>query len=173
LKPPRRSPIKKHKTAKAKHASELKRTIADQSLDELEGIEWGPPTYDSSIVTNVHRLRSVPLKQYRLEDSRLMISQQFGIAYPVPLALDHLEVHALASGDFYHGNLTAAAIHRQLQPRALHAIDEALARIFKSVIGDCLRIVSNGIQFLVCSNAFSIEMYWRETGPHASKPCGL
>ena len=43
------------------------RAITDQTLDELEGIAWGSPTYDSSLVGNVHRLRRVPLKQFRLE----------------------------------------------------------------------------------------------------------
>ena len=65
--------MKKHKIANRKRGSELKRTLLDQSLDELEGAQWGPPTYDSALVTNVHRLRSVPLKQYRLEDLRLSL----------------------------------------------------------------------------------------------------
>src|SRR5262245_38545903 len=28
-----------------------------RSLDELEGVEWGPPTYNSYLVTTCHRLR--------------------------------------------------------------------------------------------------------------------
>src|SRR6478672_1657976 len=88
--------------------SQRARNIADQTLDELEGVEWGPPTFDSSVVTNVHRLRHVPLKQYRLEDLRLMIGQQVGVDYLVPRALDHLEPHPLASGDFYPGDVLAA-----------------------------------------------------------------
>ena len=35
--------------------------LGEQSLDELEGVEWGPPTYDSYLVANVHRLRRVPM----------------------------------------------------------------------------------------------------------------
>lgn len=69
------------------------RTIAEQTLDELEGVAWGPPMYDSNLVTNVHRLRRVPLQQYRLEDLRLMIGQEVGVDYLVPRALDHLEPH--------------------------------------------------------------------------------
>lgn len=116
------------------------RDIAEQTLDELEGVEWGPPTYDSSVVTNVHRLRCVPLKQYRVEDLRLMIGQQVGVNYLVPRALDHLEAHPLASGDFYPGDVLAAvahlpdafwSTHRQLVPRAIRAIDGALARVHK------------------------------------------
>lgn len=115
-------------------------TTADQSLDELEGVEWGPPKFDSSLVTNVHRLRRIPLKQYRLEDLRLMIGQQIGVNHLVPRALDHLEMHPLASGDFYPGDVLAAvarlpdsfwSLHPQLVSRAIQAIDAALARIHK------------------------------------------
>src|SRR3712207_2262692 len=121
------------------------RTIADQTLDELEGVEWGPPTYDSALVTNVHRLRRVPLKQYRLEDLRLMIGQQVGLSYLVPRALDHLEAHPLASGDFYPGDLVAAVArlpdtfwssHRPLVERAIRAIDGGLARAHKVPTSD-------------------------------------
>ena len=66
------------------------RPIADQTLNELEGFEWGPPTFESALVTNIHRLRRVPLKQYRIEDLRLMIGQQIGLDYLVPPALDDL-----------------------------------------------------------------------------------
>ena len=115
------------------------RTIADQTWDELEGVEWGPPAYDSSLVTNVHRLRRAPLKQYRLEDLRLMISQQVGVNHLVPRALDHLEADPLASGDFYPSDLLASvarlpdafwSTHQQSIPRALRAIDAALAGVW-------------------------------------------
>src|SRR3954447_11478168 len=114
------------------------RIIADQTLDELEGVEWGPPPYDSGLVINVHRLRRVPLKQYRLEDLRLMIGQKVGVNYLVPRALDHLEAHPLASGDLYPGDVLASvarlpdsfwSTHRHLIPRAIRAIDGALARV--------------------------------------------
>lgn len=116
------------------------RVEADQSLDELEGIVWGPPAYDSHLVTNIHRLRRLPLKHYRLEDLRLMIGQQIGVDYLVPRALDHLEAHPLAAGDFYPRDLLASVVrlpkgfwstHKQLIPRAIHAIDGALARVRK------------------------------------------
>src|SRR3954452_962368 len=114
------------------------RPVADQTLDELEGVEWGPPSYDSYVVTNAHRLRRVPLRQYRLEDLRLMIGQKIGLRYLVPRALDDLESHPLASGDFYPGDLLVAVArlpdtfwtaNRPLIPRAIRAIDAALAQI--------------------------------------------
>src|SRR3954470_19870699 len=127
--------------------SQEPRAIADQTLDELEGFEWGPPTYGSSLVTNAHRLRRVPLKEYRLEDLRLMIGQRIGLPSLVPRALDRLEVDPLASGDFYPGDLLSSVArlpdafwmtHRRSIPRAIRAIDAALARVHKVDTADQL-----------------------------------
>lgn len=116
------------------------RYIADQSLDELEGFAWGEPTFDSTVVVNTHRLRKLPLKQYRLEDLRLMIGQQVGLDYLIPRALSHLEAHPLAAGDFYPGDLLSAvlsvsegywATHLEQIPPLIRAIHGALARVQK------------------------------------------
>jgi hypothetical protein len=115
-------------------------SIADKTLDDLEGIEWGPPQIESNLVTDVHRLRRVPLKQFRIEDLRLMIGQKVGLEYLVPIALDHLDANPLVEGDFYPGDLLAAVLRVPdgfwrdrpvLVPRVLSAIDAALARLRK------------------------------------------
>jgi hypothetical protein len=120
-------------------------SIADQTLDELEGVEWGPPEFDSFLVTNVHRLRRVPLKQFRVEDLRLVIGQQVGLEYLVPIALDHLEANPLAEGDYYPGDLLAAVARvpegfwrdrPALVRRVVSAIDGALVRLRKEDAGD-------------------------------------
>ena len=128
------------------------RPFDERTLDELEGVEWGPPTYDSHVVTSVHRLRRVPLNQYRPEDLRLMISQEVGLSYLVPRALDHLEAHPLASGDFYPGDLLSAvarvptrywSAQRSLIPRTIRVIDAALARAHR---GDTAEDVSDELR---------------------------
>lgn len=114
---------------------------SQQSIEELEGARWGDPALNSYLVTTVHRLRRKPLSQFTIEDLRIMINQQVGVEYLVPQALGHLEMHPLASGDFYPGDLLAAVArlpdsfwsgHRQLIPRAVRAIDGALARVHKA-----------------------------------------
>jgi hypothetical protein len=77
----------------------------DKSLQELEQSDWGEPTYDSHLVTTVHRLRRVPLRQFSVEDLRIMIGQSIGLPYLVPLALQDLRKDPLAEGDFYPGDL--------------------------------------------------------------------
>jgi hypothetical protein len=80
-------------------------SILDKSLQELEHADWGEPTYDSHLVTTIHRLRRVPLRQFSVEDLRIMIGQNIGLQYLVPLALEHLRYDPLAQGDFYPGDL--------------------------------------------------------------------
>ena len=77
----------------------------DKSLQELEQSDWGEPTYDSHLVTTVHRLRRAPLRQFSVEDLRIMIGQSVGLPYLVPLALQHVRKDPLAEGDFYPGDL--------------------------------------------------------------------
>ena len=76
----------------------------DKSLQELEQSDLGEPTYDSHLVTTVHRLRRVPLRQFSIEDLRIMIGQSIGFR-TVPIALQHLRKDPFAGGDFYPGDL--------------------------------------------------------------------
>ena len=77
----------------------------DKSLQELEQSDWGEPTYDSHLAPTVHRLRRVPLREFSVEDLRIMIGQSIGLPYLVPLPLEHLRENPLAEGDFYPGDL--------------------------------------------------------------------
>ncbi len=76
-----------------------------RSLQELEGDDWGEPTYPSRLVTECHRLRRVPLRDLAPEDLRLLLGQTIGLAYLVPLALDHLTVDPFTAGRNYPGDL--------------------------------------------------------------------
>ena len=50
-------------------------------------VKIGNAAYDSSLVKNCYRLRRVPLKHFRIEDLRLMIGQEIGLKYLLPIAL--------------------------------------------------------------------------------------
>jgi CDI immunity proteins len=58
-----------------------------KSLEELEGAVSGEPDYDSYLVSTIHRLRRKPLNEFSVEDLRIMIGQQIGLRYLVPLAI--------------------------------------------------------------------------------------
>ena len=76
-----------------------------KSLQELEHADWGEPNYDSYLVTTCHRLRRKPLMEFTIEDLRIMIGQQIGLPYLLPLALDHLAENPWSSGDLFPGDL--------------------------------------------------------------------
>src|ERR1041385_6131094 len=81
-----------------------------KTLQELEGEDWGEPEFQSHVVTNAHRLRRVPLREFTVEDLRFMIGQQFGLRYLIPIALEHLRADPFVSGDCYEGDLLAAVL---------------------------------------------------------------
>ena len=81
-----------------------------KSLQELEGKNWGEPTYDSHLVTECHRLRHVPLQEFRAENLRIMVGQQISLPYLIPLALEFLRDDPFTAGDFYGGDLLAAVL---------------------------------------------------------------
>ncbi|MEK5240488.1 contact-dependent growth inhibition system immunity protein [Paenibacillus sp. FSL L8-0470] len=81
-----------------------------KSLQELDGDDWGEPTFNSNLVKTVHRLRTVPLKDFTNEDLRLMIGQKFCLAYLVPIVLERLAVNEFVSGARYTGDLLCAML---------------------------------------------------------------
>lgn len=76
-----------------------------KSLEQLENDKWAKPDYDSYLVNTVHRLRQKPLKDFSVEDLRIMIGQQIGLEYLIPLAIKVLEDNPYAEGDYYPGDL--------------------------------------------------------------------
>ena len=81
------------------------------SLDSLEKTEWGKPTYDSNLATTVHRLRKVPLNEYEIEDLRIMISQNIGLKFLIPIAIEQLSENLFVEGDLYAGDLLQAVLN--------------------------------------------------------------
>jgi hypothetical protein len=79
-----------------------------KSLQEIEQDDWGEPTYDSYLVTTVHRLRRKPLAEFTVEDLRIMIGQRISLPILIPLAVERLEEEPLAEGRFYPGDLLQA-----------------------------------------------------------------
>jgi hypothetical protein len=76
-----------------------------KSLEELDREDWGEATFDSHLVQECHRLRRVPLRDFTVEDLRIMIGQRISLEFLIPLAMEKLEQNPLAEGDFYTGDL--------------------------------------------------------------------
>jgi hypothetical protein len=76
-----------------------------KSLQQLEGEDWGEPTYHTHLIGECHRLRRIPLCDFTVENLRIMIGQDIGLEYLIPLALERLRADPYAEGDCYPGDL--------------------------------------------------------------------
>jgi hypothetical protein len=94
-----------------RHAAEHQ-IPADESkrvLDVLDPPAWGPAPRDATfVITRCHELRTKPLRDFTVEDLRIMIGQQIGLLHLVPLALDRLRSDPLVAGGYYPGDLLAS-----------------------------------------------------------------
>ena len=82
----------------------------DRCLDEIEGVDWGEPSYDSNLVITCHKLRKKPVGEFTVEDLRIMIGQDISSAVLTPIALTRLSEDPLVSGDFYAGDLLSVVL---------------------------------------------------------------
>src|SRR5690348_3372567 len=101
----------------------------NKTLRELEGQDWGEPNFPSHLVATCHALRRKPLRDFTVEDLRIMIGQNFSLNYLIPLAIEHLRRDPLSAGDYYPGDLLAAVLlvepgFWQEQPQLRKAVQE-------------------------------------------------
>ena len=76
-----------------------------KTIENLEKVEWPHFDFDSRLIRRTKELRKVPLNEFTIEDLRLMIGQQIGLNYLIPLALETLTEDLYAEGDFFEGDL--------------------------------------------------------------------
>jgi hypothetical protein len=77
----------------------------EKTLEQIEGQVWPAPEYNSSLVLTCHALRKKPLKNFTVEDIRILIGQNMSLELLMPLAMEKLEEDFLAEGDCYPGDL--------------------------------------------------------------------
>ncbi|WP_258098724.1 contact-dependent growth inhibition system immunity protein [Marinoscillum pacificum] len=77
-----------------------------KNLASLEKKNLGPtPSYGSYLATTVHELYKKQLSEFTIEDLRIMIGQNIGLPFLIPLAIEQLAIDLLAEGDMYEGDL--------------------------------------------------------------------
>ena len=108
-----------------------------KTLTELEGKDWGPPNFDSHLVTTIHQLRHKPLEQFSVEDLRINIGQNIALEWLLPMAIERLQDDPLVEGDFYRGDLLNAVLqiessfwsdHRELRGIVAQIAQQATVR---------------------------------------------
>jgi hypothetical protein len=101
-----------------------------------------PPT---SLVATCEALFLKPLNEYSIENLRIMIGQEIGLEFLVPLAIEKLQGDILAEGDFYPGDLLASVLRVNRSFWLLH--HDLYDRLKKLVKLNKQRIVREGISF--------------------------
>ncbi len=102
------------------HDRELRRNAMERqiptdtskrTLDSVDPPAWGSAPPDATfLIKRCHELRTKPLRDFTVEDLRIMIGQQIALSRLVPLALDVLRSDPLAEGDYYPGDLLASVL---------------------------------------------------------------
>ncbi|NEC86181.1 contact-dependent growth inhibition system immunity protein [Streptomyces sp. SID12501] len=83
------------------------------SLEELERDRRPDPPDDATrLVVTAHALRRRPIGELTVEDLRLLIRQDVGLSYLLPMALEVLRDNPMAEGHMYAGDLLCAVITR-------------------------------------------------------------
>ncbi|MFF9767122.1 contact-dependent growth inhibition system immunity protein [Streptomyces sp. NPDC053086] len=86
-----------------------------KTIEELDGDQWPEPSRDStSLVRGVHALRRRAIKDLSVEDMRRLISQDVGLQWLLPVALDFLRETAPneAETGWYDDDLLSAVLTR-------------------------------------------------------------
>jgi hypothetical protein len=98
--------LRRHSAEQQIPADESKRT-----LDTVDPPAWGPAPPDATpLIKRCHELRTKPLRDFTVEDLRIMIGQQVALNRLVPLALGGLRRDPLVEGDYYPGDLLASVL---------------------------------------------------------------
>jgi hypothetical protein len=114
------------------------RGMREKTLRELEGPAWADPDFPSPMVQRIRVLADVPIREFTVEDLRLVIGQRRGLRYLTPIALEHLEADPFMDGDNYRGDLLMALDrpddafwqqHPEWHQRLRIVVEQALARL--------------------------------------------
>ncbi|WP_369263545.1 contact-dependent growth inhibition system immunity protein [Streptomyces sp. R35] len=109
----------------------------DLSLEELERDRWSVPSGgETRLMATVRQLRRKPIGGLTVEDTRLLIRQDMGLAYLLPLAVEVLRIDPLAEGDMYEGDLLAAVLTRSAEVWSESAELERDVRLIVSELAD-------------------------------------
>ena len=77
-----------------------------KSLEALEQQDWGDPvTAPTNLIQRCIELSKVPVDIFTLSDLRLMIGQQFGLPFLMPIAIERLQDDMFVEADYYEGDL--------------------------------------------------------------------
>jgi hypothetical protein len=85
----------------------LENNWRQKSLESLEKKTWPTLSSDegSYLIKTCNALRKKQLQYFTTEDLRIMIGQEIGLYFLIPLAIETLTDNLFAEGDMYEGDL--------------------------------------------------------------------
>lgn len=86
-----------------------------KSIQELENDYWPDYEYPTGLVHKCHEYRKIPLGTLTIEQIRVLISQNIGLVYLMPIALQTLKKNILTEVSLYEGDLLAAILRVENQ----------------------------------------------------------
>ena len=122
-----------------------------RTLEELDGENWGEPeTASTPMVARCRRLRRTPLYALNHGDVRLLISQEIGLKYLVPKALEVVGGDTLLEADLYPGDLLCALLRidegywsrNPAERKRLVYLAGSVVKHYGKIVGDCERFVA-------------------------------
>lgn len=82
-----------------------------KTLEELEGKVWPSLTeYPTPMVQKCHELRKIPISELKHEELRLLLTQNIGNEFLVPLAINLLSENILIETGYFSGDLLESVI---------------------------------------------------------------
>ena len=81
------------------------------TIEQLEQVFWSEPENGSYVMRSCYDLRKKPLEEFTVENLRVMIGQQEGLKYLIPIALKELSKNPLLEADCYEGDLLRAVLN--------------------------------------------------------------
>lgn len=77
----------------------------NKTMEALEKGYWKDPGKTTYLIETCHKLRKKQLKDFETKDLRIMIGQNLGLKYIIPIAIKKLNIDILADGDFFESDL--------------------------------------------------------------------
>jgi hypothetical protein len=81
-----------------------------KSIEQLENDYWVDTNFPTDLVEKCHGFRKIPIEDLAPEQIRLLISQNIGTKFLLPLALKFLQSDILAEVEFYPGDLLSSIL---------------------------------------------------------------
>ena len=107
------------------------------SIEQLENDFWSDTEFESSLVRKCHELRKRPIGELSVEDLRVLIGQQIGLSYIVPLAMEYLVENPFCEGNFFKGDLLSNVLQID---SAFWAKNRDLYGILVSIMNDLAQV---------------------------------